>query len=302
MDRGIYVFYQYANALAYSFFDGGKWQIVNQAVPNTLTTQEPASILHNNKIYCFHQGSDSGGNPTYLFWYNVYDGSNWAGDQQVGHTNLSHSPSAAIYNDQIYVFHQGATNSGCPSGEDLCPNGELWYNIYQGGGNWSGDTQVPNTTLHRSPSAIVWNSEILCFHKTDGSDNTLWLNTYTQQNPWPGDNQVSGPSFANSPAVITYNGKLWCFYQSNDGSNTLHSGQVQLGDPDTVANDNPVPNATLWYSPAPCVFNNRLYCFHHSADDGNSLYCQVFVGQKWAGEFQVPGVSIENSPSVVVVE
>jgi len=255
--RGIYVFYEYgdgSHVMAYSYFDGNNWT-VNQVVPNTGTSGPPSLILGNDgELYCFHDG---GGN----LWYNVFDGVNWRGDWQVDDTNVSHSPSAISYNNQTYVFHQGADDNGNS-------NGELWYNIYQGGGNWSGDNQVPNTSMHHSPAAILWNSEILCFHMgTGGADHSLWVNSYSHQSQWPGDNPVDGPWCANSPALLSYNGSLLCFYQG--GANALTYGQVQLGNPDAI-NGQSVPSTLLWYSPAPCTFNNRIYCFHHSTDATNT--------------------------------
>jgi hypothetical protein len=274
--------------LVYNYFDGNSWT-VNQVVPDTQTSGPPGLLLRNNKLYCFHDG---GGN----LWYNVFDGVNWRGDSQVDDTNVSHSPSAVTYDGQVYVFHQGADDEGIP-------NGELWYNIYQGAGNWSGDQQVPNTSLHHSPAAIVWGSETFCLHMGTGSqDNNLWVNSFTKDSQWRGDSPISSPAFANSPAVISYNNSLWYFYQSNDGSNALHCGRLQLNGSYTFGNDQVVPGASLWYSPAPCVFNNRLYCFHHSASDDNNLYCQTWIGNNWAGEFQIPNISIANSPGVIVID
>jgi hypothetical protein len=301
LSRGVYIFYEYGDGshiLAYSFFDGNNWT-VNQVVTNTLTSGPPALVLRNNNLYCFHQGASARHDsdkitPNGQFWYNVFDGVNWRGDQQVGNTCLSYHPSALIYNNQVYVFHQGADGDGNPTSD-------LWYNIYQGSGQWSGDTQVSNTTLNDSPSAIVWYSQILCFHQTAGNNNLLFL----RRSPQDGsilDEPASGDTLTNSPAVLTYNGVLQCFYQRSDGTNDLRYAVASLTNPPVLWNPQTVPGATVYFSPAPCVFNNRLYCFHHSADWSNTLYCQVWVGENWAGEFQVPGVSIANSPGVVAVD
>jgi len=302
LSRGIYVFYELGGGthiLAYSFFDGNTWT-VNQVVPNTLTSGPPALVIRGNNLYCFHQGANGDSlEPNGQLWYNVFDGVSWRGDQgPVSNPLISYHPSAITSNNQTYVLSQAGTfdNDG-----NLVGAGGLQYNTYQGGGQWSGNVAVSNTTLNDSPSAILWDSQILCFHQTDGSDNKLWL----RQSPQDGtieDEPVSGDTLTNSPALLTYNSLLWCFYQRSDGCNDLRYGQPYLSNPPVLSDPQTVPGATLWYSPAPCVFNNRLYCFHHSADDSNTLYCQVWVGQNWAGDFQVPGVSVENSPSVIAIE
>jgi len=84
-------------------------------VPNTGMSSSPSAVLFNNKIYCFHQGSNDSG----ALWYNVFDGTNWSGDVQVTNTGMSSSPSAVVFNNQIDCFHQGYNNCGA-----------LWYNVF----------------------------------------------------------------------------------------------------------------------------------------------------------------------------
>ena len=68
-------------------------------------------------IYVFHQGRGDKG----WLWYNVFDGSEWAGDEQVSKTGITAGPSAVVYNDRVYVFHQGQGDSGW-----------LWCNVFDG--------------------------------------------------------------------------------------------------------------------------------------------------------------------------
>ncbi|MCL2931924.1 MAG: hypothetical protein MGG11_06470 [Trichodesmium sp. MAG_R03] len=56
-----------------------------------------------SNIFVFHQGRGDSG----WLWYNVFDGSQWAGDTEVPKTGMTGDPSAVVYNNKIYVFHQG---------------------------------------------------------------------------------------------------------------------------------------------------------------------------------------------------
>ncbi|NES78977.1 MULTISPECIES: hypothetical protein [Okeania] len=98
----------------------------------------PTAVVYNGKVYVFHQGRGDSG----WLWYNVFNGSEWAGDTKVGKTGITSSPSVVVYNDQIYVFHQGRGDSGW-----------LWYNVFDGS-QWA-YTEVRGTGLTDDPDAVV---------------------------------------------------------------------------------------------------------------------------------------------------
>src|SRR5262249_33947574 len=54
-------------------------------------------------LYVFHQGFGGNGQ----LWYSSFDGANWREDTQVPILGISGSPSAVVYNGNLYVFHQG---------------------------------------------------------------------------------------------------------------------------------------------------------------------------------------------------
>jgi hypothetical protein len=71
-------------------------------VPSTSMSSSPSTVIFNNELYCFHQGSGKNGQ----LWYNVFNGTNWTGDVQVPGTGMSSSPSAIVFNNKLYCFHQ----------------------------------------------------------------------------------------------------------------------------------------------------------------------------------------------------
>lgn len=81
---------------------------------------------------------------------------------------MSAAPSAVIFHGKIYVFHQGGGN-----------NGELWYNVYDGG-RWWGDSKVPDVGMSDSPTAtyIPYNDTIEVLHQGGGDNDGLWGNAF----------------------------------------------------------------------------------------------------------------------------
>jgi hypothetical protein len=59
---------------------------------------------------------------------------------------MSAGPAAAVFNNLLYVFHQGFGD-----------NGQLWYNTWNGS-KWVGDQQVANVGMSAGPAAI-WVTE-----------------------------------------------------------------------------------------------------------------------------------------------
>ena len=54
-------------------------------------------------LFVFHQGYDGPGKGNGQLWYNVFDGSRWAGDTQVPNLGMSGSPSAVVFNGKLGV-------------------------------------------------------------------------------------------------------------------------------------------------------------------------------------------------------
>ena len=85
---------------------------------------------------------------------------------------MSESPSAVVYDGNLFVFHQG-------SGED----GQLCYSTYVPGTGWQPDAQVTVVGMSESPSAVVWNGDLHVFHQGSGEDGQLWF-TYFDGTNW----------------------------------------------------------------------------------------------------------------------
>jgi hypothetical protein len=94
----------------------------------------------------------------------------------------SESPSATVWNGNLYVFHQGLADDGQG---DLSANGELWFTSFDGT-NWEPDTQLPNVGMSGSPSAVTWTSfgvpnwppALWVFHQGGYQNGELYYSIY----------------------------------------------------------------------------------------------------------------------------
>ena len=91
---------------------------------------------------------------------------------------ISESPSAVVYNGNLYVFHQGFGD-----------NGQLWYSVFDGS-NWAPDTLVQNVNMSGSPSAVLWAGGITVFHQVSDSNEQLWYTYSGDGTNWVGDTLV----------------------------------------------------------------------------------------------------------------
>ena len=170
----LYVFHQGANtngSLWYTWFNGATWSLDTpwgggMPVQNLGMSGSPSAVVWRGGISVLHQGfADSGD-----LWYSYSpDGQHWGGDTPWGQPNfpvqglgISGSPSAVVYNDLLYVFHQGAN-----------ANGSLWYSQFNGD-FWTPDTPIRYANMSASPSAVLWEGGISVFFQGGGDDGILW--------------------------------------------------------------------------------------------------------------------------------
>ena len=106
---------------------------------------------------------------------------------------MSESPSAVVYNNLLYVFHQGQSD-----------NGQLWYTYYDGA-NWSLDTPTPGVNMSSSPSAVLWQGGIAVFHQGHEYAD-LWYTYSPDGKQWGGDTPWSGGSLlmTEAPGCVVF--------------------------------------------------------------------------------------------------
>jgi hypothetical protein len=269
-------------------------------------------------------------------------GPSWSGHQQVPRSTMSDSPSAVVFNNQLYCLYQWnddpnlmfnvlsadgvtwATQQSVPNVQmtdgpsAVVFNGQL-YCFYQGYGSnlgklqftvlsadgttWSTVQQVTGASISDGPSAVVFNGKLYCFHQGAGGNGQLWYNILSADGSSWSNQQVANTTMSAGPAAVVFNGKLYCFHQGT-GYNGQLRYNVLSADGTTWAGDQQVPSTTMSADPAAVVFMNRLYCFYQGASENGQLHYNVLApdGTTWSGDRQISGATMSHGPSAVVFE
>ena len=277
----LYVFYQGPGGgwVASMVFNGTSW--TSGTIGNTGITGSPSATVLNSGLYVFHQGQSNNEE----LWYNVFNGSSWAGDKQLSNVGMSNSPSAVAFNNQLYVFYEGPGN-----------NEQLWYSVMGASGNWG-----PNTFLHpwgsqSGPALVSYNSVMYCFYESLGQ--LCYSINPGGSNFWNTQMLVPGVSLTGAPSAVLFNNLFYIFYQSAAGGEMWYVTY----DSSTSAWSSPaqVPGVSMTESPSAVVFNNELYVFYQgTAVFSQICYC-VFNGTSWAAPAAPPIGGMTGSPSAVV--
>jgi hypothetical protein len=201
---------------------------------------------------------------------------------------LSESPSAVVFNKQLYCFHKAV------DGE----NGtQFWYNVFDGA-NWLGDLPVPGTYLSESPSAAVFNEKLYCFHQSVNGA-LLWYNV-SDGGGWSRDVQVPNTLMSQNPSAVVFNNNIFCFHQDGNQQNQLW---CNVFDGAKWSGDARVRDIFIYgyASPSVAVFNSKLYCVH-LATQPNQFFYTVFDGANWSADVPMPYTSADafSSPSLAV--
>jgi hypothetical protein len=93
-------------------------------------------------------------------------GAKWLPDERENGVGITDSPSAVVFRDKLYVFHQGLTGDT-----------NLWYSVWDGA-NWAPDEQLNKVVLTNSPSAVVFNDQLYVFHQDQQTHGYLWFSVF----------------------------------------------------------------------------------------------------------------------------
>lgn len=269
------------NALLYTIFNGVSWTPEAQ-VPNTIATQNPGLIVTGDTLYCYHMEPTT--NDPLV--YNALVAGSWQADTPVTTSPLASGPSLCSYNGDTYCVYSGSYGA-CSYGNALL------YNILEGS-NWVGQAQVPVTNTSLTPSAIVFNNLIYCFHQGNTNNGQLWYNIFNGTS-WQGDKQITASTLVSGVSACLFNGSIYCFYSNSAGAlcyNTFTNGAWK--------GEATVPSTSSTQSPAAIVFNNQIYCFHCGATGSNQLRYNVFDGTSWLGDQVVATSPPSSGPGVVL--
>jgi hypothetical protein len=304
----IYIFYESGNNIYYGLWQytppssgsgngTGTWTTGIQ-ISGVSTGTGPGAVVFNNTIYVFYQGLNSNNDNDGTLWYVTYNGTSWSSSAtQVPAAAMSYSPSAAVFDNDLYVFYQGSGNDH-----------KLYYTTYSNGAWSNSSTQNSSANMCNSPAATVYNGELYVFFQgvNNGTtdNNELWYVTYDGSN-WANNVQVSESyvSLVGSPSAVVYNGQLCVIYVNSGYSNSIwytpYNGSWSAG----IA----LAPLGLSFSPSTAVFTPSgqtspllFYMCQGMYNDG-SLWCNVYNGANWIATYPVEGSNtLSQAPGQVV--
>lgn len=240
-----------------------------------VVTMAGEGLTESQKSLCvFYRNSDQ-------IYYSAYaESGGWRQGTVTG--SITASPSAVVFNNKLFLFHQGAGSSG-----------EVWYNVFNGTG-WEGDKQI-SAGMTASPSVAVFNNILYLFFQ--GNNGKLLYMLYNGSN-WAGYYEVPNTSLSGSPSAVVFNDKLYVFHQGAGDNGEIRYNVFNGSDWES---DKQVYLGAMKESPSAVVFNNKLYIFVQGLSDGN-LYYIVFDGINWEDHFEEVPAGLSGSPSAVVYD
>lgn len=255
----------------------------------------PSAVVFNGSLYVFYQGP---GDDTYP-WYSVSsDGSTWSASTKVPGTCMSTSPSTVVFtnpstgNESLYLFHEG-NNS----------NGQLWFNVLDADGSWSGDTQVPNVSMSAVPSAGIYDGMLYVFYQGSNT-STFWYTYSADGSTWNGPFQVANLKISYAPSIVEFNSQIYCLVQGPGNDKVLWFSAFTPGSSNSLIPMTALPsgaNATQ-RGPSAVVSGGNICCFAESPSTGGALLGSVFnVDTGWEAQSEIlGGGTMSSAPSAVV--
>lgn len=298
----IYVFYHdkdKKNNLRFTAMDDNGWVGDVQLQDNVLF-DSPFPIVYKNKLYVFHNARQWRNGRYYNgeLGYEIFDGTNWEFGKRVENLSMSKSPAPVIYDDKVYVYHQGKSD-----------NGELWYNVFDGE-KWNSDTRFTDIKIKNSPTAVNISSLNKMFIFTEEKDNSRHFKVTSfdgvnRSDIISSNNLIS--EYTPSP-IISNDGKLHLYYNRYEtdrvqfitfNDNNTWSNPLNLpADP----NRPEVERRGITGDPSVIEYNGTLYAFMQSNDNTKLLQYRTWNNGIWSTQYTVPGAKLTIGPGAVVFQ
>lgn len=179
--------------------DGQVWNAFTDTMVKVDDT--PAAIVGpNSEVWIFFRRGDG-------LWY-AKGASGTFEATQVMNVGMSCSPSPALYQGTLYVFHQGKEADGW-----------LWCSQYVNG-SWQADTKLSKVGMSESPAAVIYEEQLYVFHQGREKNGRLWYSLYNGKT-WEIDIQVPNTGMSGSPSPIVFAHQLYVLHQGRSNNHEL---------------------------------------------------------------------------------
>jgi hypothetical protein len=158
----------------------------------------------------------------------------------------THSPTAAVFNNRLYVFVKGATSNA------------LYYRYMDTGGVWTGWSALPGASVY-SPFPVAFNNRLYVFVR--GASNTaLYYRYMDTADVWTGWSALSGGS-THGPAAMVFSDNLYLFVKGAS-SNAIYFNHMTYAEAWVGWKPLSGSTSTSLYG---CVYQNSLNIFAKGA-------------------------------------
>lgn len=295
-NESIYVFYQGGaggqgdGSIHVISMSEGSWS-PDSVLPNMAMSYSPSPVVFNDRLYTFHQGW-GGGNPDFdLFYFCMNSDGSWTGDTQVPAVKLYDAPSAVVYDNQIWVMHQGEDQ-----GRGV---GQLYYTCMSADGLWlPAKLNIPTEGMTYSPGAAVFNGELYIYHQGPEANGKL-MYVVGSGGFFSGDMQFNPRVASSSPSVVAYNNVAYSFFQSGGSLYVT----TNVGAASTWSPAARVPNVSLAGCPEAVAFNGDIYVFYQAP--GSSQVSYIFMNidtATWSDVLVAQNIFSDSPPSALAWE
>lgn len=187
---------------------------------------------------------------------------------------LSGSPAAAVFNDVLWLVHEGRGDNGWMSAA-----------LYTDDGGWGPDHSIPNDDnaigTSGGPGLAVFNDLLFIIHEGQGNDGWLWCSTvdvngnFSPDLPIPNGDNAYGTT--GTPAVVVFRNLLYVIRADRGGSSVI---KMACFDGSNWISDVALPfSLASETTPTACVYEDELWVFYQ--DESFTFNYATWDGTNW---------------------
>lgn len=236
--------------------DRGNW-MPPARVPNVKMKEGPSAVVHHNKIYVFHRGTEDREG----MYYVVFDGKKWSEDKKINNVKLNNCPSAVVYNDKIYVFHQGY------NGDE-----RIYYFTFDENNEDAKDIKLA-VSCKSMPAAVTYNNKIYLFHTSSDGKRDLFYSSFDGSN-WSNSVRTAIKE-SYGPDPVVYRDKIYIFHQDPDKKGKM---QFAIFNGSKFERTGTFDGVEMSVSPTSVAHNNQLYTFYQYKEEKGYVWYTYYDG------------------------
>jgi Papain-like cysteine protease AvrRpt2 len=162
---------------------------------------------------------------------------------------------------------------------------------------WDEFNKIPGQSTSATPALAVFNNNLYCVYKANGSNDIFVTTTGDGQN-WSIAYSIPGRTTSATPALSVFNNKLYCLFKAEDTTRRIYV--ISTSDGQNWSDSYYIPEKTTSAAPAAAVFNNKLYCLYKGREYNDIMITSTSDGQNWSNSDFIIGRTTSAAPALAV--